>query len=84
MPEAPALTASAPDAAASGEKVPLPEPVIARTIARIGYPCGSVVSSSRVDGGSASPTYKITCSSGAAYRASTVRGRLRFRQWNRD
>lgn len=84
--EAAAVETPAPAAApaVSGEKVPLPETVIARTIARIGYKCGSVVSSARVDTGGESPVYRVVCSSGDSYRAATLGGRLRFRKWNRD
>ena len=59
--------------------VPLSNSVIARTIGRIGYSCGEVVSTSAVDG---SPgTFKVTCSSGQSYRAAPVRGRYHFRRW---
>lgn len=60
--------------------LPLPNAVVARTIERIGYACGQVTSSSAVEG-AGGPAYKITCSSGASYRASTVAGHLRFRKW---
>lgn len=60
-------------------KLPLPNNVIARTIARIGYPCGSVVSTTSVEGAGAG-VYKVACSSGQTYQATPVRGRYRFRR----
>jgi hypothetical protein len=58
--------------------MPLPKAVIARTIGRIGYPCGQVASTTAVDG--ASGAFKVTCTSGHSYRAAPVRGRYRFRR----
>lgn len=59
-------------------KLPLPDAVIARTIGRIGYPCGQVASAAAVDG---SPgIFTVTCTSGHSYRASPVRGRYHFRR----
>jgi len=58
--------------------LPLPKSVIARTIHRIGYACGSVTSASAVDGSTG--VYKVTCSSGQSYQASPVRGRYHFRK----
>jgi hypothetical protein len=55
--------------------LPLPKSVVARTIERIGYSCGSVVSTS---GGETPGVFTITCSSGQTYRASPVHGRYRF------
>lgn len=70
---APADTAaSAPEATPAD--LPLPKSVVARTIERIGYSCGSVVSTS----GGASGVFTVTCSSGQTYRASPVHGRYRF------
>jgi hypothetical protein len=63
------------DAVAS---MPLPNPVIARTIERIGYACGQVASTSAVEG--ARGVYTVTCTSGASYQATPVRGRYRFRR----
>jgi len=63
---------------ATAAKLPLPNAVIARTIGRIGYPCGQVVSTTSMDG--APGTFKVTCTSGHSYRASPVRGRYRFRR----
>jgi len=56
-----------------------PLATIARTIQRIGYECGSVISASSIDG--ADGAFKITCSSGDAYRAALVGGRYHFRRW---
>ena len=68
-------SAAAPTTAA---KLPLPDAVIARTIGRIGYPCGRVASAAAVDG---SPgVFTVTCTSGHSYRASPVRGRYHFRR----
>jgi outer membrane biosynthesis protein TonB len=58
---------------------PLGDTEIARTIDRIGFPCGRVVSSEAV--GSGQGTYKINCSSGEAYQGTTKRGHLFFRPW---
>jgi hypothetical protein len=71
--------APAPPAAVAAD-LPLPEKVIARTIERIGYSCGSVTSSAAVDG--ASGVFKVTCSSGQTYRAAPVHGRYRFKRWS--
>jgi len=69
---------------ASGEEttatMPLPDSVVARTIARIGYPCGAVASTSAVDG--APGAFKVTCTSGHSYRAAPVRGRYHFKRWS--
>ncbi|MFL6728722.1 MAG: DnaJ domain-containing protein [Sphingomicrobium sp.] len=77
-PDAAAIEAPAPTAAAAAvpASLPLSRPVIARTIGRIGYPCGSVASTSAVEGG----VFTVTCSSGHSYRAAPVRGRYRFRR----
>lgn len=61
--------------------MPLPNRVVARTIERIGYSCGSVASTAPVEG--APGVYKVTCSSGQSYRASPVNGRYRFRRLGR-
>jgi hypothetical protein len=60
--------------------MPLPGPVIARTISRIGYPCGEVASTSTGDGPG---VFKVTCTSGHSYRAAPVGGRYRFKRWGR-
>jgi hypothetical protein len=72
--------AAASTAAAS---MPLPNKVIARTIERIGYSCGSVASTNAIEGG-APGVYKITCTSGQSYQASPVNGRYRFRRLGRN
>ena len=59
--------------------LPLAGKLVARTIDRIGYSCGSVASTSAVDG--AAGVYKVTCTSGQSYRAAPVHGRYRFRRW---
>lgn len=87
-----ALTASSPvdavdaqaDAGSGAPKavaasMPLPGRVIARTIDRIGYSCGTVVSTTAVE--SAGPgVYKVACSSGQSFQARPVGGRYRFRR----
>lgn len=68
--------------AAQAEAVPaslsIPNGVVARTIGRIGYPCGAVVSTTAVGAGG---VFKVTCTSGHTYQASPVRGRYHFRRW---
>jgi hypothetical protein len=64
---------------AATAKLPLPDAVIARTIARIGYPCGAIASTSTLEGAGAG-VFKVTCTSGHAYRASPIRGRYHFRR----
>jgi outer membrane biosynthesis protein TonB len=58
---------------------PLGDAEIARTIDRIGFPCGRVVSSEAVASGQG--IYKINCSSGEAYQGTTKGGHLFFRPW---
>lgn len=58
---------------------PLGDAEIARTIDRIGFSCGRVVSSEAV--ASAQGVYKINCSSGEAYQGTTKQGHLFFRPW---
>ena len=58
--------------------LPLANATIARTIERIGYGCGKVVSTSGVEG--AAGAFNITCSSGDTYRAAPVHGRYHFRR----
>lgn len=66
---------------ATQAKLPLPNAVIARTIGRIGYPCGQVAGATAMG----SPgVFKVTCTSGHSYRAAPVRGRYRFRQLGRS
>lgn len=79
----PAVTVAAVEAPASeatAADLPLPKSVIARTIDRIGYSCGSVASASAVEG--AAGVFRIDCSSGQSYRAAPVRGRYHFRRWS--
>lgn len=59
--------------------MPLPNKVVARTIQRIGYACGSVASTTALQG-EAPGTFKVTCTSGHSYRAAPVRGRYHFRR----
>ncbi|WP_332811971.1 hypothetical protein [Sphingomonas sp.] len=58
---------------------PLGDAEIARTIDRIGFACGRVVSSEAV--ASAQGIYKINCSSGESYQGTTKQGHLFFRPW---
>ncbi|HUP67907.1 MAG TPA: hypothetical protein VM145_06830 [Sphingomicrobium sp.] len=71
---APALS-DAPVGSAEAS-LPLSHAAIARTIGRIGYPCGSVASTSQVLGN----VFKVTCTSGDSYRAAPVHGRYRFKR----
>jgi hypothetical protein len=63
-------------------KPPLPDAVIARTIERIGYPCGAVSGSALVSAGEGERVYRISCTSGRSYRASDRTGRFRFKEWS--
>jgi hypothetical protein len=74
-----AVPADTAQVTAASAKLPLPGATIARTIQRIGYGCGSVVSTTAVVG--ADGVFKVTCSSGDAYRAAPVGGRYHFRRW---
>lgn len=78
-PQADAQTAEAAPATAVAASLPLPNRVIARTIARIGYPCGQVAST--VQGGTPG-VFTVTCTSGHSYQAAPVRGRYHFRRLN--
>ena len=73
--------ADAQPAAVIPASLSLPAPVIARTIGRIGYPCGGVASTVPVDG-ARSGVFKVTCTSGHSYQATSVRGRYHFRRWS--
>lgn len=77
-----APAAAAPSTAeAPSERPPLPDATIAATIRRIGYSCPQVASAARMDGdGAGSSAFRITCSSGDAYRATVRQGRMRFRK----
>lgn len=89
------LPESQPDTSSSGQAadeaptistvatpMPLPNRVVARTIERIGYSCGGVVSTIPVEG-EAPGVYKVNCSSGQSYQAKPVNGRYHFRRWGR-
>jgi type IV secretory pathway VirB10-like protein len=71
-----------PSSAAQSSRPPLPDTVIARTIDRIGFPCGAVASSAAVTSSGGERAYRITCTSGRSYRASNRTGRFRFREWS--
>ena len=71
----PAAAAEQP-ASATTASLPLSNATIARTIGRIGYPCGSVASTSQILG----KAFTVTCTSGHSYRAAPVRGRYHFRK----
>ena len=73
--------APAPAVAATNSKMPLPNSVVARTIGRIGYPCGQVASTTALDGAG---VFKVTCTSGHSYRAAPVHGRYRFRRMTKS
>ncbi|HEV2593663.1 MAG TPA: hypothetical protein VGU01_00490 [Sphingomicrobium sp.] len=59
-------------------RLPLPKSVIARTIEKIGYACGSVNSLTPIEG--ARGTFQVNCASGQSYRAAPVGGRYHFRK----
>jgi hypothetical protein len=73
--------AESPSVEATPAKLPLPNAVIARTIGRIGYPCGQVSGATAMG---EPGVFKVTCTSGHSYRAAPVRGRYRFRQLGRS
>ena len=79
VPAADAAPADTAQVTAAKARLPLPGATIARTIQRIGYGCGSVISTSAVEG--ADGVFKVTCSSGDSYRAAPVGGRYHFRRW---
>lgn len=66
-------------AAAISARLPLADATVARTIHRIGYACGRVVSTTAIDH-AADGVFKVTCSSGDSYQATPVRGRYHFRR----
>lgn len=76
-------TASEEPVTPTPANLPLSNRVIARTIERIGYSCGSVTSAVAVEG-EAPGIYKIICSSGQSYKAGPVNGRYRFRRWGKS
>ena len=59
--------------------LPLSNSLVARTIERIGYPCGEIASTAPAEG-EAPGVFKITCSSGQTYQARPVRGRYHFKR----
>ena len=61
-------------------QMPLSKATIARTIEKIGYPCGDVASIATVDAGGG--VFKVSCSSGHSYRAAPTAGRYRFKKWS--
>jgi hypothetical protein len=75
----PVATETAPPEAAApaAATMPLPSSVVARTIHKIGYPCGRVASTAAA--GSAG-VFTVTCTSGDSYRAAPVNGRYHFRR----
>jgi hypothetical protein len=72
-----AQVAETAPAAAVAASMPLSNGVVARTLHRIGYPCGRVASTAP---GGASGTFTVTCTSGHSYQAAPVHGRYRFRR----
>jgi hypothetical protein len=66
------------DAPVPAKPLPLPSATIVQAIERIGYRCGSISSSKKIDGVAGSSDYTINCSSGDSYRASNRSGRYRF------
>jgi hypothetical protein len=79
-PGGPASDPLAPQPAAEpmAAALPLPNAVIARTIERIGYKCGTVASTAA--DAAAPGVFTVTCSSGQSYQATPVHGRYRFRR----
>ena len=65
-----------PTAPVQAASMPLSSATVARTIHRIGYPCGSVASTESAGGG----VFNVTCTSGHSYRAAPVGGRYHFRR----
>jgi len=59
--------------------LPLPRALIARTIERIGYPCGAVAAATPADGEEPG-VFRVTCTSGHSYQATPQRGRYHFRR----
>ena len=58
-------------------QLPLADATVARTIRRIGYPCGSVASTAA---GASAGVFVVNCTSGHSYRASPINGRYRFKR----
>jgi hypothetical protein len=76
--ERPAAQADDSPAVTASDKPPLPNAVMARTLDRIGFRCGSVTSIVRIGGSDDPSAYRVSCSSGKSYRASARTGRYRF------
>nr|NUR36736.1 hypothetical protein [Sphingomonas sp.] len=72
-----ASDAAAAPAQAVAADMPLSHHVVARTLDRIGYPCGAVTGTAQAEGPGA---YTVTCASGQSYRAAPVGGRYRFKR----
>jgi hypothetical protein len=68
--------AEAAPVGATPASLPLSNATIARTIGRIGYPCGAVASTTPILG----KAFTVTCTSGHSYRAAPVGGRYHFRK----
>ena len=64
---------------ATPANLPLSRSIIARTIERIGYPCGAIASATQADD-QAPGVFQVTCTSGHSYRATPERGRYHFRR----
>lgn len=79
---APIADSPAAEQQVASAALPIAKRDIARTIQKIGYSCGAVDSAIPVEGGDGG-VFKITCSSGATYRAAPIRGRYHFRKWDR-
>ena len=80
-PAAPEVDPLAPQPEANSAEtaqLPLPNATIARTIQKIGYPCGAVSSVAPAEAGG---VFRVTCSSGHSYRAAPTAGRYRFKKW---
>lgn len=73
------VAVDAPAASTVPASMPLPDRVIARTIHRIGYSCGSVASTAPIEG-EGPGVFMVTCSSGQTYQARPVKGRYHFRR----
>jgi hypothetical protein len=78
----PTIETAAATEAVSTASMPLSNQTIARTIGRIGYSCGEVMSTAPVEN-EAAGVFKVTCSSGQSYQARPVGGRYHFRRWTR-
>jgi hypothetical protein len=75
--QADAQTTEAAPIPAVAAGLPLSNRAVASTIARIGYPCGEVASTTA---GATPGVFTVTCTSGHSYQAAPVRGRYHFRR----